>query len=218
MGWARVVKASIVGTVVGLCLGFWLWWPSDGISASFVPLGVAAATVASAAVVLVVGFALKKFSVSNRELRRVVWGGLLCCVASGPVVVALTPPLVASRVARNDRLTAERFAALRNAVQQSLAAGGDPERKCEGAVLRLHYSGPPFSESSWRYIHGNAVKENGYFFALRCGQNGEYRLDVTPAREKGDGTRQFCADQSGTAAYTIGRNQWMRSTCRPSAQ
>src|SRR5271170_1710715 len=63
MGWARVVKASIVGTLVGLCVGFWIWWPSDGISASFVPLGVAGATLVTATVVFVVGFALKKSSV-----------------------------------------------------------------------------------------------------------------------------------------------------------
>jgi hypothetical protein len=218
MGWALMVRASIVGTVVGLCVGFWIWWPSDGIAASFVGVGVGVATLATAAVVLVVGFALKRFSLSNRELRLVAWCGLLSCVASGPVVAALTPPLVAHRVATNDRLTAERFAALRNAVQQSLATAGDPARKCEGAVLRLHYSGPPFSESSWRYIYGNAVKENGYLYDLRCGKNGEYRLDVVPAREKGDGTLRFCADQSGTSVYTIGRNQWMRSPCAPSAQ
>ena len=84
-GWAGVVKASIGGTVVGLCLGFWIWWPSDRISASFVPLGVAAATVASCGSRTRRGFCLEEvFRVESRapscHLGRVA---LLCCIGAG---------------------------------------------------------------------------------------------------------------------------------------
>jgi len=29
---------------------------------------------------------------------------------------------------------------------------------CEGTALRCHYAGPPFSDTDWRRITGNAVK------------------------------------------------------------
>jgi hypothetical protein len=38
--WLRLVTASAFGTFAGLCGGFAIWWPADGIEASFVPYTV----------------------------------------------------------------------------------------------------------------------------------------------------------------------------------
>ena len=76
--------------------------------------------------------------------------------AFGPICLALTPPLVARRVARNERLAEKRFTSLQRAVKHTLAAS--PALFCAGPVLARNYFGPPFSNVDWRRITGNYVK------------------------------------------------------------
>ena len=40
----------------------------------------------------------------------------------------------------------ERFEALKNAVEQTVAEASGPARICDGRALKQNYSGPPFSE------------------------------------------------------------------------
>lgn len=214
--WLRFSVASTVGTFLGLCL-LAIWWPSDGIARSYLPHTIAVATLAAAMVSLVVGLVVQKVSVSNEKSRRALWLALICCFAFGPAAVALTPPLVARRVKRNDMSAAERFESLKNAVQQTMAESGDPGRICNGLVLKRHYSGPPFSEDDWNRITGNYVKRDGYSFMVYCREKGGYTIDATPFGGKADGTRRFCADESGRVGCGMDWNR-SRYACIPCTQ
>ena len=214
--WLRFLIASSFGTFVGLCAGFAIWYPTDPIAASFIGYIVIVQTLAAVFVSLVASLVGRKLSASNDKSRRAVWVAFICCVAFGPVVVALTPPLVSYRVARNDRLAAKRFDSLKDAVERTRAESGDPRRICDGLALKRNYSGPPFSERDWKYIAGNYVKEDGYILGISiyCPEPGNYTIDVRPEREKGDGTRRFCSDESGRAGCGFeSSNSW--SSCTP---
>jgi hypothetical protein len=190
--WLRFVVASAAGTFAGLCSGYAIWPPIDEIPVLYVAV---AAMLATILVSLVVGLAARKMVVSN-DRSRVVWHALLCCVAFGPITLALTPPLVAYRVVRNHRVAAERFESLKNAVERTRSESGDPARICDGQVLKQHYSGPPFSEEDWHRITGNYVKQDGYVFGIYCHEQGGYTIASFPERNSADGTLRFCTDES----------------------
>jgi hypothetical protein len=154
-----------------------------------------AAMLATILVSVVASLIARKVSVSN-ERRRVVWLALLCCIAFGPIALALTPTLVAQRLVRNDRMAAERFESLKNAVERTRSESGDPARICDGQILKQHYSGPPFSEEDWHRITGNYVKQNGYAFGIYCHEKDGYTIDAFPDRARADGTLRFCTDES----------------------
>lgn len=117
-------------------------------------------------------------------------------MAFGPVALALTSPLVAYRVRVNDQVAALRFESLKDAVEQTASGPKHQVGVCDGSTLKRHYSGPPFSEKDWQRITGNYVKQDGYFFMVYCREQGGYTIDAMPARNKGDGTRHFCIDES----------------------
>jgi hypothetical protein len=162
---------------------------------------------------LVAGFTARRVFTSNPTWRCAAWAALSGCVAVGPVTLAITPPLVGRRVTYNDRMAAERFASLKNAVERT-AEPRDPSRLCDGTELEHHYSGPPFSDQDWHRITGNYVKQDGYFFMVYCREKGGYTIDAGPARERGDGTRRFCTDESGRSGC---RMEWddSRHQCLP---
>jgi hypothetical protein len=195
--WLRFVTASAVGVFAGLWSGLVLFPPSDGIARSYAPLVIGVAELAALLVSLLAGLVGRKLSVSSKNHRRAVWLAFVCCVVFGPVGLALTPPIVAHRVARNDRAAAERFESLKRVVERTAIEAGDPEGICDGQTLRRHYSGPPFSDEDWERITGNYVKQDGYVFMVYCHEKGGYRIDAWPARGKADGTRRFCTDESG---------------------
>lgn len=212
--WLRFTGASFFGTGVGAFGGFLIWWPIDRIDASFVPLVVISAMLASATVSLVAGLALRRVALSNPKHSRAVWFALMCCVAFGPVTVALTPPLVAGRMARNDRAAKERIVSLSNAALQTVAEIGGPARICDGSALKRHYSGPVFNAKDWQYIVGNYVKHDGYIFSIYCHEKAGYVIDARPDRQRGDGTRRFCADESGAVGCGMKWNG-LRRECLP---
>jgi hypothetical protein len=212
--WLRFVVASAVGTFVGLCSGYEIWPPADPIARPYVPYVIAMATLAAVLVSLVASLVGRRVLVLNQNRRRAVWLGLLCCVGCGPVGLALTPPLVAHRVGRNDRLAAERFESLQNAIERTLAEAGDSGRICDGQALKRHYSGPPFSEKDWHRIVGNYVKEDGYSFGVYCHEKGGYTIHAIPWVGKGQGTRQFCSDESGKIGCAMEWNR-SRNACVP---
>jgi hypothetical protein len=195
--WLGLPIAATVGTFAGLSSGVVLFPTSDGIANSYAPIVVVVGTLIVLLVSLVAGVIATRVPLLNENYRRVLWVALVCCVAFGPVALALTPPLAAHRIARNDRLAGERFNSLRNAVDQTVAEAGDTRRSCDGQALRLHYSGPPFSEKDWQLITENYVKQDGYYFIVDCREQGKYSIHAIPWRGKADGTRQFCADQAG---------------------
>ena len=99
-------------------------------------------------------------------------------------------------------------------MERTAAEVKDPNHLCDGAELEHHYSGPPFSDEDWRRITGNYVKQDGYFFMVYCREKGGYTIDAGPARERGDGTRRFCTDESGKVGC---RMEWdhSRHQCLP---
>jgi len=99
-GWLEFLLASFVGSVAGICSGFWIWWPTDGIDASFVPWVIASAILRIAPVVvvsLIAGLALRCAPVWIEKYRRALWLAFIGWVAFGPIMVALTPLLIAYR-------------------------------------------------------------------------------------------------------------------------
>jgi hypothetical protein len=192
--WLWFPVASATGTFSGLCVGYRLWWPTDPIAGPWVPITVAVASAATLLVAFIAAAAGRRITLVPAIRPRAVWPVLVGCVAFGPVALALTPRFVALRIAVNDRLAAERFASLKSAVQQ---IASDPRgRICDGLALKRHYSGPRFSDEDWGRITGNYVKQDGYFFMVYCREQGGYTINAMPARNKGDGTRHFCTDES----------------------
>jgi hypothetical protein len=90
--------ASVLGGVAGIFCGFKLWWPTDGIEASFVPfIGLAALTSIPVSVIAVVaGVALRESKIVTNN-RRLIWCAFVTCFAFAPTVVALTPLLLTRR-------------------------------------------------------------------------------------------------------------------------
>ena len=216
--WLPAFAVSTIATFAGLCSGYVIWYPSDGIEASYLPLVVVVGTLAAVLVSLASSLAVRRLPVSNVVPRGVAWLALVCCAAIGPVVVALTPPLVARRVAANDRLAMERFNSLKNAVERAVAEAGGPGSICDGRSLAQRYSGPPFSGNDWKYIAGNSVKEDGYYFGIEiyCPEPDRYIVEAMPVREKGDGTRRFCAGESGKVGCGVEWNDMRkRNECMP---
>jgi hypothetical protein len=209
--WPAFPIAATVGTFAGLCSGVVLFPSSDGIANAYAPIAVVGGTLAALLVSLIAGMAATKILASKENHQRVLWVALVCCVAFGPVALALTPPLVAHRLARNDRLAGERFDSLRNAVEQTVAEAGDPRRSCDGQALRRHYSGPPFSEKGWQLITEHYVKQDGYYFIVGCRGQGRYSIHGIPWGGKADGTSQFCADQSGKVgcSWELRSDRWL---------
>ena len=212
--WPLFLLASAIGALGGLCLSSMIWWPSDPTAGPLVPYAVAANTIAAVLLSLAAALAGRRLSISNETYRRVVWVASLGLAAFGPVTLALTPPIIGYRIVRNDRVAAERFTSLKHAVERTAAEAGDPQRICEGSALQRHYAGPPFSNQDWRRITGNYVKQDGYLFMVYCREKGGYAIDARPARDRGDGTHQFCTDESGRLGCGMDWNR-SRYACLP---
>lgn len=213
--WPLFMLASTAGTFGGLCASLAIWRPSDPIAGAFAPFAIALFTLAAAVTSLVACLVGRKIAILNRRHRPAAWVGLLALAAYGPIALAVTPPLVSRRVARNDRAAEARFAALRSAVARTAAESGDPHRICDGSLLQRNYSGPSFSGVDWLRITGNYVRQGGYSYMVYCREKGNgYTIVAQPIRETAYGTRHFCADESGKNGC---RMEWDRSryACLP---
>ena len=214
--WFRFLVASTVGNFIALCV-LAVWWPTDPIARSALPVLVLFATLLAMLVSMVAGLAVRKLSVSNENGRRAMWIALAGCLALGLAAIVLTPPLVAYRVKRNDRVAKERFESLKKAVELTVGQAGGTQFICDGGALKRYYSGPAFSESDWQYIAGNYVKKNGYVFMVYCHEKSGYAIDTHPDRDKGDGTRRFCSNESKKVGCDLAWNR-SRYACLPCSQ
>lgn len=212
--WWHFALASGVGTFNGVCSGYVIWHPADRVETAYSGLLIIVATLAAFILSLVANSAMRKSTLSNLKLRHAVWIGVGCCFSVGPIALAVAPPLVAYRVAGNDRAAAKRLQALNDAAKQLLSETGDSEQICNGKALQRHYSGPMFSEDDWRYITGNYVNRDGYVFAVYCKEKGGYVVEAWPARGAVDGTHRLCADEAHPIGCDIGSNG-VRRVCEP---
>jgi hypothetical protein len=215
--WRWFSIASAIGAFSGLCVSFVIWWPTGPIAGSWVPVGIAVLTVLAVLAALVACLTGRRVRLLTTAYRRAAWLALAGCIGIGPVLLALTPPLVARRIALNDQAAAARFKSLRNAARQTALDPKDQGRLCDGEVLKRHYSGPGFSNDDWQRITGNYVKQDGYVFMVYCREQGGYTIDAMPARIHGDGNRHFCADESGRTGCGLDFNE-SRHVCTPCAQ
>jgi hypothetical protein len=90
-GWRWLLFASVLGGCGGIFLGFWLWWPADGIDASWVPFTIGLATFASipvSMIALFAGVALRDSKIAAKH-RRLIWVVFLACFAFAPAYVYL---------------------------------------------------------------------------------------------------------------------------------
>jgi hypothetical protein len=106
------------------------WFPgspfTDDIGHTYWPIATFAITLVAFVVSTITILAVRKLTVSNEIVRRLLWVALAGCIAFGPFALASTPTIVSHRTSRNERLAAERVKALKTAVQQSMAENGDP--------------------------------------------------------------------------------------------
>ncbi len=211
--WRRYWAGCIFGTFAGLCIAFAIWYPKDGIAASFIPLAVIADTIVVALVSLISSFVGSRLPAVGTGLDKVFLVVLVVIASFGPVCLALTPSVVADRVERNERLAAERVASLQRAVERVAAV--NPAGVCDGSIVKRSYEGRVFSDEDWRRITGNYVKQDGYMFMINCEQQGGYTIDAAPARSYGeDGRRDFCVDETGKTGCGMWFNR-ARYACVP---
>ena len=198
-------------------MGNAMWWPRDPIAGPWVPIVTVVGTLIAACVSLISAFAGSRLLKSVEGYRKTLWIALVAIAAFGPVGLALTPPLVARRMARNEQIAAARLASLQRAAQRTLAAASSPRELCDGSRLRRNYTGRAFSDEDWQRITGNYVKQDGYFFMIYCQEKSGYMIDTNPVRDGQDGTHRFCVDDSGKFGCGM---QWNRSRyqCLPCAK
>jgi len=212
--WWRIVLAASVGTFGGLVAGFIFWSPFDSIGAAFFPIPLLIAVALAALVSLLPALILSKIRPTTFGPRRLLWIAFALLLATGPALVAVTPVVVARRVARNDGLAQLRFAALKRAAELAAAQHGGPDRICEDSFVRQNYDGPPFSDDDWRYIAGNYVQQDGYEIGIWCRQQNGYTIDLLPIQKRQYGSKNFCADETGLIGCEA---KWVpfREACEP---
>lgn len=115
--WLLFISRSGIGTLGGLRLGCAIWWPRDPITGPLAHYAIAVNTIIALIVSLMAGFAARKISISTYTNRTALWIALVGVVAFGPVLLLLTPPLVARRMTCDDRLATERFESLKSAIE-----------------------------------------------------------------------------------------------------
>lgn len=217
--WRVFLLVSTMGSFVGLCIGFAIWWPRDPIAGPWVPIVVTVSTGVAAILALISGFVGSRMSARDGRTRTTAWIALVIIPAFGLTCLALTRPLVTRRIAINEHHAAERLTSLRRTVERTLGTRADQAQFCDGSLLKRNYSGLPFSDEDWRRITGNYVKQDGYFFMIYCREKAGYVLDVQPARDGQDGRRHFCADESGKigCGMKLNRSQHVCEPCRGQA-
>jgi hypothetical protein len=215
--WLSCAVACGVGSLIGLSAGYLLWWPADPIAGPWVPISILVGTAFAVLLAAIAAFVVRGVRLTSDTIRRVARLALLACVAFGPVVVTLTPSLVRRRIERNDRAAVQRFHALKAAAEHTAAKGPGRQGVCDGFALRQQYFGPSFPDHDWRRIVGNYVTQNGYSFMVYCREAGGYTIHAIPSRPTGQGTREFCTDESGTVGCGMQFNG-SRNACTPCSQ
>lgn len=216
--WLESVLSTSAGTFAGLFVGCAIWPDPDPITRSYSGVLVIGVTLLSIFISVVSGFVGLKISKRAEYRRDVIWMAFVCCAAYGPIALLLTPSFAARRVAHNQDLASERFWALKSAAERT----SDGKGSCDERALRESYNGPPFDENAWqlqqiaekdKYI---SLQDGGYLFGIWCYQTKQvgYVIYAHPERDKQDGVRQFCTDESKKIGCGV---EWRgtRNVCKP---
>lgn len=211
--WALLWLASVIGTFGGFFVGGIIWPQDDPIAQTYIHYVAAV----MAGIVMLAGIAAALIThwlnIPNQTLRRTIWGAIIVCAAFGPTSVALSPAVIPHWMARNERLAAERFTALKSAMERAVKAYRSSHIS-DGLALQPHYSGPPFTHSDWARIGKTFVKQDGYKYIIYRNENDGYAIAAAPVKEHVDGARWFCADESGTQGCRVKYNG-SRHVCLP---
>ena len=207
--WPWIVLASGVGTFGGFIVGSRMYPAGDPIGSPWVPYGAAVMALFVMCAGLFAGAILRRQSVSSKMVRRTIWAAVVAWVAFGPMSVALAPTLIP----HNERLAAERFTALKDAMEKAVEAYRT-SYVSDGRALKPHYFGPAFSNSDWARIARTPVKKDGYSFILYATENGGYTISATPVKDHVGGVRRFCTDESGKLGCHVEWNG-SRHKCLP---
>lgn len=206
--WYLFVASATIGTFLGQCAGYALWWPTDGIEASWVPIGVGVTTFLVALTTAITGYLGSKLSTRIEAHKRVAWVFLTSTTALWLIVLAATPPLAAHRIATNERFAVERLTSLQRAADATINTPSTSAQLCDGSALRRNYAGRPFSDLDWKRITGNYVLQDGYMFMVYCQEKRGFTIHAMPKTTGQDGRRCLCTDQSGQRGCGMGGNAW----------
>jgi hypothetical protein len=170
--WLWFALAAPIATFAGTLTGFIVWPMEDGISQSYTLFAAIAMTIVVA-----------------------LWLALAACIAVGPVAAAVRPAVIAHR----DTLAAERFTALKVAIERTRKESGNTASVCDGQALKRNYAGPPFQESDWHFIAGHYVQQGGYAFGIwvNCSQPDHYTVDVFRSEQRQTARAGFAATSRG---------------------
>jgi hypothetical protein len=189
--WLSLAAVAVVGTAVGGVWGFAVLPFTDVIGHTYGVLGVAVITLLSLLAALLMSLVTRRAVVAPGARRFAVWALMGCCVAFGPITMALTPGVVAARFERNERAASDRVQALKTAVGESMRENSDPAVYCNPSVIRGLYRGPGISVGSWADLTHRYVQEDGYALMVYCPDKGGFRVDALPQRPDVDGRTKF---------------------------
>jgi hypothetical protein len=221
--WLEYTLAPSAGTFAGLIVGCEIWPDPDGATRSYYGVIVIAVTLLTIFISFISGLAGIMASNLIGKRRNAIWIALVCSAMYGPIVLVLTPPLAARRIARTELLASERFSGLRTAAERAGDRGSALGRACDEQTLMQNYSGPPFNQNAWQeqQLGENdeyaSAREDGYVFGIWCYRSAQagYVIDARPEREGEDCRRQFCTDDSRKAGCDM-EYKGTRNVCKPS--
>jgi hypothetical protein len=203
-----------VGTFLGLYCGSMIAGPEDPIAKPYVlyfAFVVGLVVVALAAL----GRVIIRRYLGTRDIRRTKIGALVYGLTLlGILSVAFAPLAVRYRIDGNERLAVARLTALSTAIQRSMDAYG-VDRLSNSLALKPHYAGPPMGDATWHRMVANTAKQDGYWLTIRYEADRRFAISARPVREKIDGERHFCIDETGHMQCGVVWNgsRWVCTMC-----
>jgi hypothetical protein len=195
--WGLFIISSSSGTLLGQCVGYAIWWHTDGIEASYVSIAVIVTTLLVAVATMLTAFLGSRIPATANPLKIVAWALLVLPAVFWFAALAATPSLAQRRIVRNQHFAEQRLFSLFHAAEATIVTPSSSARLCDGSVLRRNYTGRPFSDNDWTRITGNYVLQDRYMFMFYCQEKEGFTIDAQPKEFGQDGNRPLCIDHSG---------------------
>src|SRR5271168_3114028 len=100
--WGLFIVSSFCGTLLGECVGFAIWWPTDGIEASYVSIAVIVSTLLVAVATTLSAFLGSRIPAASEPLKIVARALLVLSAEFWLAALAATPSLAQHRIVRNE--------------------------------------------------------------------------------------------------------------------